>query len=55
MEPILTAGLDGPVSSVAPNPRREHIRNISKVLANQAATEDERLDALEALVELSKE
>lgn len=54
MEPILTAGLDS-LAPVPSNPRREHIRNISKVLANQAATEDERLDALEALVELSKE
>jgi hypothetical protein len=55
MEPIMTAGLDGLVAAQAPSPRREHIRSISKVLANQAATEDERLDALEALVELSKE
>jgi hypothetical protein len=50
----MTAGLDGSASGQT-SPRREHIRNISKVLANQAATEDERLDALEALVELSKE
>jgi hypothetical protein len=54
LEPIITAGLD----SLAPqptNPRRELIRSISKVLRKADATEAEHEDALEALVELSKE
>lgn len=50
----MTAGLDSPTPAQA-NPRREHIRNINKVLGNTTATEDERLDALEALIELSRE
>lgn len=54
MEPITTAGLDSLAPS-APSPRRELIKNIRAVLRRQDATEDEDLDALEALVELSKE
>lgn len=54
MEPIITAGLD----SLAPqstNPRRELIKGIRAVLRRADATEDEDVDALEALLELSKE
>lgn len=51
MEPITTAGMD----SLAPNPRRELVRGIRKVLRNPSATEDEDVDALEALIEMSKE
>lgn len=54
LEPIVTAGLgsQGPVSA---SPRRELIKSISKVLRKTDATELEHEDALEALVELSKE
>lgn len=53
MEPITTAGLD----SLAPptNSRRELIKGIRAVLRRTDATEDEDIDALEALVEMSKE
>lgn len=52
MEPITTAGLEaGPPS----NPRRDLIKSIRAVLRRQDATEDEDVDALEALLELSKE
>lgn len=53
MEPIVTAGLDS--QAPASDPRRELIRSISKVLRKQDATEAEHEDALEALVELSRE
>jgi hypothetical protein len=50
----MTAGLD---SSAVPqvNPRRELIKSIRSVIRRQDATDDEMDDALEALVELSKE
>jgi hypothetical protein len=52
VEPIFTAGLEeGPVA----NPRRDLIKGIRAVLRRTDATEDEDVDALEALVELSKE
>lgn len=54
MEPITTAGLDAAPQPQS-NPRRELIRGIRKILRNPAATEDEDVDALEALIEMSKD
>lgn len=54
MEPIFTAGLDS-LAPPASNPRRELIKGIRAVLRRTDATEDEDVDALEALLELSKE
>lgn len=53
MEPITTAGL----TSLSPptNQRRELIKGIRAVLRRPDATEAEDVDALEALVEMSKE
>jgi len=59
MDAITNAGLEAmgvpstPVSTV--NPRREILKSIRSVLTNQAASEDEHIDALEALIEMSKE
>lgn len=54
LEAIVTAGQDNPAQA-PPDPRRELIKSISKVLRRADATESEHEDALEALVELSKE
>ncbi len=53
MEIITTAGM-GP-STPATDPRRELIKGIRQVLRRPDATEDEDVDALEALIEMSKE
>lgn len=51
MEPVFTAGLE-----VTPaNPRRELLKGVRAVLRRTDATEDEDVDALEALIEMSKE
>lgn len=53
MEPITTAGLvAGPAEPVSP--RREAVRSIRAILRRQDASEDEDIDALEALIELSR-
>jgi hypothetical protein len=54
IEPIVTAGL-GIQLAPASNPRRDLVKGIRAVLRRQDATEDEDVDALEALIELSKE
>lgn len=54
MEPIITAGQDF-AAPEADSPRRTLIKGIRAVLRRVDATEAEDLDALEALVELSKE
>ena len=54
MEPVTTAGLDVPAFQ-PPNLRRELIKGIRAVLRRPDATEDEDVDALEALIEMSKE
>jgi hypothetical protein len=53
MEPIFTAGLES--APAASNPRRDLIKGIRAVLRRSDATEDEDVDALEALIEMSKE
>ena len=53
MEPIVTAGLE-PLAAPS-NPRRDLIKGIRAVLRRSDATEDEDVDALEALIEMSKE
>jgi len=53
MEVVTTAGLE--FAPAKPTPRREAIQRIRAVLRNNQATEAESDDALEALVELSKE
>lgn len=60
-EVIKTAGLteavaaQGSPSASAPSPRRDAIRIIRSTLRNQQASDDEVDDALEALLELSKD
>lgn len=53
LEPITTAGFDP--ASAPTNPRRDLIKGIRAVLRRADATEDEDVDALEALIEMSKE
>lgn len=53
MDAITTAGMEAP--SVPSNPRRELVKGIRAVLRRADATEDEDVDALEALIELSKD
>lgn len=55
MEAIFTAGLDSLAPPVQTNPKREAIKTIRAVIRRQDATDDEVDDALEALVELSKD
>ena len=52
IEVITSAGLD---PATPKNPRRDLIKGIRAVLRKTDATEDEDVDALEALVELSKD
>jgi hypothetical protein len=54
-EPIVTAGLAPAAPEPTENPRRQLIKGIRAVLRNTNATEAEDVDALEALLELSKE
>lgn len=54
LDPIVTAGMSGPVAPTQ-NPRRDIIKGIRAVLRRTDATEDEDVDALEALIEMSKE
>lgn len=54
MDVITTAGLDTPAQAPS-NPRRDLIKGIRAVLRRTDATEDEDVDALEALIEMSKE
>lgn len=51
---ITSAGLESPGQPTS-NPRRELIKGIRAVLRKTDATEDEDVDALEALIEMSKE
>lgn len=53
LEPIVNAGLDSKPPETS-SPRRELIKSIRAVLRNTGATESEDVDALEALLELSK-
>jgi hypothetical protein len=54
-EVIFTAGklVAGPVATSSP--RKEAIRQVRSVIRNPQATDDEVEDALEALLELSKD
>ncbi len=52
-EPIFTAGLT--TVQAAPNPRRDAIRAVRAVMRNPKSTDEDVDDALEALVELSKD
>ncbi len=54
-EVISTAGLVVPADPKPENPRREAVRLIRATLRNQAATDDEVDDALDALIELAKD
>lgn len=54
MDIITTAGMESQPAQ-ATNPRRELIKGIRAVLRRQDASEDEDVDALEALIEMSKE
>jgi hypothetical protein len=54
-EAISTAGLTLTEQAKPTDPRREVVKVIRTVLRNQAATEDEVDDALEALIELAKD
>ncbi len=52
-EPILTAGLMD--TKPQPSPRRDAIRAVRAVMRNPKSTDEDVDDALEALVELSKD
>lgn len=51
---IVTAGKTVPVASPT-NPRREAIKAVRQIIRDPLSTDDQVEDALEALVELSKE
>jgi hypothetical protein len=60
---VKTAGLQAALASVGPSaqekaptsPRRQRVQLIRQVLRKQDASDDEMDDALEALIELSKD
>ena len=54
-EVIFTAGKMAPTSVAFKDPRREAIKAVRAIIRNNASTDDEVDDALEALIELSKE
>lgn len=57
-QPVTSAGLQSAIAAQAPAPssnRRAAIQLIRQTLRKQDATDDEMDDALEALVELSKD
>jgi hypothetical protein len=52
--PITTAGMGEP-EAARPDPRKEAFRIVARTLRSQEASEDETVDALEALALLSRE